>query len=157
MSHETIKLHHWNVTTSELFARWQLEHRNLQLSVDQLRRWIFEVSQSAEARYAETADRLMSLRGRLMEHFDRENMLGRQLLASQPGAALELAAMCRQCDSDHELLLGRLDDLVVRLRQCPPRVASWSATTHEAELLVDGVEEHEELEADRVKCWLGGS
>ncbi len=155
MSHEETKLHSWNVTIRELFAQWQLEHRDLQLSIDKLRRWIFEASQSSRPLHRETADQLRALKDRLLEHFAREDVLGRQLLESDPTAELELSAMCRQADHDHSLILNRLEALVRKL-ESSPAIDDWSIAANEVELFVDSLEEHEELESDSVKCWLHG-
>ena len=137
-----------------LFAEWQLEHRDLLRVIDGLRRWMYDVNQLGIPRFGETADQLLMLRDRLVHHFGREDELGRRLFEAEPHAEVEVQALCRQADRDHERLLKRLDGLSERLRLIDPPFASWQRAVDEVELLVDDLEEHEEQEAESVRRWM---
>ncbi len=126
-----------------LFDTWHEEHQQLDAFSAQLRKWAYDIAQIGIPHFGETADKLTQLRVRLVEHFAREDEIGRQL-ANDPGfSSLEVNATHRQAAADHDQLLQRLDGLTARLNQTEPPFDSWEQAFQEVERLMDAIDQHE--------------
>ena len=106
--------HKWEMNTStksietcrELFQRWCEEHERLEELMNDFRQWAYEISQLGIPHFGETADKLTRIRQRLVEHFDREDEIGRELTICNCGnAAVEVESTCSKAAHDHQLLL----------------------------------------------------
>ncbi|TWU22499.1 hypothetical protein Pla52o_35570 [Novipirellula galeiformis] len=140
-------------TVAALFEHWKQEHTNLQQELDAFRDWTCEVASQQAAEFSDAAMRLLQIRDRLVDHFVREDQIGRQLREHYPKGSVEVEASYRQACQDHEELLSELDDLADRLDQVDPPFESWMEAVHEVTLFIDRIEEHEECEAEHVR-WL---
>ena len=135
-----------------LFSQWQDEHRLLNQFTEELRQWSYQVAQLGIPHFGEAADKLIQLRHRLVDHFQREDQIGHQLLSECDGS-VEMRATCRSASSDHENLLKRLDDLIARHQEVDPRFESWQQAMNEVDLFLDAMEQHEEQESANI-TWL---
>ncbi|MFG0261087.1 MAG: hypothetical protein ACF788_01680 [Novipirellula sp. JB048] len=140
-------------TVAALFESWKREHSDLQHELDVLRDWICDAAAPRAAESSDAANRLLQIRDRLVDHFVREDQIGRQLREHYPKGSLEVEASYRQACQDHEELLSEVDDLASRLDEVGVPFESWGEAVHEVTLFIDRVEEHEENEAEHVR-WL---
>ena len=139
-------------TCQSLFARWRQEHDELDQVTGELRQWTYEVGQVGIPHFGEAGDKLAKVRQRLVEHFKREEEIGQQLLDDCKNSA-EAISTCRSASQDHEHLLGRITDLIVRLQQPEAPFESWQQAVREVELFLDALEQHEEHEEANI-TWL---
>ena len=134
-----------------VFHTWQLEDRDLETSIDQVRNWMQEVNQLGIPHFGETATRLRPLRDRMLVHFAREDQMIGQLADLYPTSSPEVDAVRRQASRDHDQLSERLDNLIERLDQVVPPFASWQNAMDEVELFVDALEQHEDQESENFR------
>ncbi|GAA4459439.1 hemerythrin domain-containing protein [Novipirellula rosea] len=142
-----------NHSVSVLFGHWKQEHSSLQQELDAFRDWTSGIAEQPSPEFIESANRLRQIRDRLVDHFVREDQIGRQLRSHYPKGSLEVEASYRQACQDHEELLSELDDLAERLDQVEPPFGTWADAVHEVSLFIDRLEEHEECEAEHIQ-WL---
>ena len=128
-----------------LFDEWHEEHQRLDIFSDQLRKWAYEIAQIGIPHFGETADKLTQLRVRLVEHFAREDQIGRQLANDPEFPSLEVNPTHPQA-ADHADLLQQLDSLTARLNQTEPPFDSWEQAFQEVERLMDAIDQHEARE-----------
>ncbi|GAA5510881.1 hemerythrin domain-containing protein [Novipirellula caenicola] len=140
-------------SVSVLFGHWKQEHSSLQQELDAFRDWTSHVAEQQTPEFIESANRLREIRDRLVDHFVREDQIGRELRSHYPKGSIEVEASYRQACQDHEELLSELDDLADRLDQVEPPFESWPDAVHEVTLFIDRFEEHEECEAEHI-LWL---
>ena len=135
-------------TLKSIYDRWRSEDRQLEACIDSVRLWMHEVNQIGIPHFGETASRLGPLRERLLIHFERESELIDQLAEVYTPGSPEVDAVRRQSVHDHELLIGRLDELIERLTRVVPPFASWQSAMDEVEMFVDVLEQHEDQESE---------
>jgi hypothetical protein len=120
------------------------EHRDLMHRVSHLRGWWNEVAELGMPRFGELASRLVELRDILADHFRREEQGG--YMTPALSAAPQLARQVSELQSQHEVLLERIDDLVSRLRCCDPAFPGWQVAKEEFEEILSDLREHEVAE-----------
>ncbi|QDV42726.1 hypothetical protein Enr13x_25760 [Stieleria neptunia] len=140
----------------QLFEDWKAEDRKLAGCVDEIRDWMSEVNQLGVPHFGETASRLQPLRECLLQHFDREDEMLAKLETMYPDASPEVSAFKRQTAADHRLLLTRLDELHVRLKQVDPPFKTWTDAMDEVDVFFETMDQHERSEADRVGMLMPG-
>ena len=136
-----------------LFDDWRAEDRKLSMCIEEIRDWMSEVNQLGIPHFGEAASRLEPLRECLLEHFAREDQILARLAELYPAASPEVEAFKRQTDADHQTLVGRLDDLRIRLKETDPQFESWTSAMEEVDVFFEAMEQHERSESDRV-CML---
>ncbi len=140
-----------NRRLAEIYRDWQSEDRELETSIDELRRWMYEVSQLGDPHFGETATRLEPLRQRLVQHFAREDEMIAEIASSHLTSTQKARAMNNQSLRDRGRLFAQLDDLTDRLNQLDPPFVSWQRATEEVEAFVAVLEEHERREAENME------
>jgi hypothetical protein len=141
-------------TPSFLFAQWQTEDRQLGEYVQELQAWMKEVNDIGIPHFGEAGDRLRSLRGRLQQHFDREDDIIEGLEEYFDDSPSAVGALRNQSSADHQHIMHRLDGLMERLNQLEPPFKSWLAAMGEIESFVSGLAQHEREESDTVAALL---
>jgi hypothetical protein len=129
----------------------RLEKGELHLQIDEVRAWMREVGQLGVPHFGETATKLGQVRGRLVQHFEREDAIVDELAEQYSPSSPEIPAIRRQSSRDHGELLGRLDELCERLRAPDPPFESWQSAMREVDLFVVALERHEEQESESVE------
>jgi hypothetical protein len=135
---------------SDIYRNWQSEDRQLGICIDEVRKWMQEVSQLGVPHFGETATRLGPLRRRLVQHFEREDEMIAEIVKSHLTSTRKVKAMGKQSSRDRNRLFSQLDDLISRLNQLDPPFASWERAIEEVELFVDKLEQHENREAKSI-------
>lgn len=120
------------------------EHRDLMHRVAGLRGWWSEVAELGLPRFGELASRLVELRDILADHFRREEQGG--YMKPALSVAPQLAHQISELQSQHEVFLERIDDLVSRLRCCDPEFPGWQVAKEEFEEVLSNLREHEVAE-----------
>jgi hypothetical protein len=98
------------------------QKQHLHHLVRELRSWLYEVEQRGIPKFGETGYRLRKFRESLADHFET---------CSHQGLEQPLSLECRR-------LLGRLEDLIVRLEMPDPPFQSWQEL---ASSLVDFIDD----------------
>ena len=144
---------------TELFNEWQAEDREMDSCISDLRAWMNEVNQLGIPHFGEAADRLTSLRVRMLEHFEREDQIVERLAGHFADSDPSLKTLQEASLRDHQRILQRLDALMERLSQLEPPFESWVAAMGEIEGFVGGLHQHEREESDSFSAVLssGGS
>lgn len=137
-------------TLAQIYHDWQAEDREIERRVDELRRWMYEVSQLGDPHFGETATRLGPMRQRLLVHFEREDEMISEIAASHRTSARKVNMMRRQSSADRDQLIEQLDDLAMRLNELDPPFVSWQRAVDEVETLVHSLEAHEARESERM-------
>ncbi len=135
----------------KLVGDWNEEHADLTDRTEKIHHWLAEVSQRGIPRFGELATRLKNFRERLLDHFQREEDLGKQL--QEACDWVEMATSRQQIASDHQHLIRRLDSLIARLRELEPPFDTFQQAIDEVGLFVDAFELHEEHETQCLQ-WL---
>ncbi|TWT91277.1 hemerythrin domain-containing protein [Stieleria varia] len=132
----------------QIFADWRDDDLALQSQIDELRRWMAEVTQLGIPRFGEMAGKLKPLQDYIHNHFARELSLLERLVDKYPEVADQVDAVRRQTNHDHDVLGRRLQEFIDRLNQPDPPFDSWTAAIDELELIVDALEQHEDQESE---------
>ncbi len=143
-----------NLSVMQLLDRWQAEDHELEEQIDELRDWMQEVSQLGIPHFGETASRLLPLRKRLAQHFEREQEMIGELVEADSASSPEMDGVRRNSTHDHSQLLSRADDLIARLNQTDPPFDSWQAAMDEVAILAEALEQHEENEMESIRMLL---
>jgi iron-sulfur cluster repair protein YtfE (RIC family) len=120
------------------------EHQEVARRIAELRQWWSELDSLGIRRFGEMAFRVQNLRDLLSEHFAEEEKDGylRAALAAAPQFARPAATLREQ----HAQFLERLDQLIVRLRQCDPESCYWRESRDDLEQLIADLRQHEQSE-----------
>jgi iron-sulfur cluster repair protein YtfE (RIC family) len=136
----------------ELSRRWREEHNQLFRYIDATREWVKQVAQRGIPKFGEMAQRLLTFREHLVNHFKCEDEIGNRCLALTRGASEAVTATRRQAHHDHVVLLERIDSFVGELRALEPPFDSWNQAISRMERIIDELEFHEEQESDTLFC-----
>jgi hypothetical protein len=138
-------------TLEALLRQWNDEHLDLAKSIRDTTLWLGQVSQRGIPRFGELAARLSSMRQRMTQHFEREEALGDDL--QQTSDCVEVKTTRQRAINDHQHLIQRVDDLILKLSELDPPFASFQQAIDLVGLFVDAFEQHEEQEAQGLQ-WL---
>lgn len=142
---------------SRIYRNWQSEDRKLETCIDEIREWMYEVSQLGNPHFGETATRLKPLRRRLVQHFEREDEMVAAIAKSHLTSTRKVNAMSKQSSRDRERIFSHLDGLMDRLNQLDPPFVSWERAIEEVEEFVAVLEQHERREAKSIKTVISNS
>ena len=146
-----------NRVATDLFWEWKSEESEMKASIDDLCIWMNEVNQLGIPHFGEAGSRLQNLRHRMLQHFERENLIVENLVAQvndlgDPSASSAVADLQKQASSDHEHLLSHLDDLIGRLHHLEPPFSSWSEAMDEIGGFTVELQEHEDYEWEQLSA-----
>ena len=136
----------------QVLDHWHDEDRSLATCIDQVRAWMREVEQRGIPHFGETAARLVPLRERLVQHFEREDKMLHQIADLFLAPTPEIDSVRTQALHEHDQLLFALDELRGRLAKLQPPFESWQAAMREVEEFFAALEQHEEREAENVRA-----
>ncbi len=134
-------------TPYDLFALWQTEDQEMESCIGDLRSWMMEVNQLGIPHFGEAAVRLLTLRNRLLQHFDRENEIIESLANHFADSEPSMKELRSDSARDHLQIMERLDELMERLNELEPPFESWSTAMNEIEAFIDRLHQHESDES----------
>ena len=129
----------------------RFEEGELDLQIDEVRAWMREVGQLGVPHFGETATRLGQVRGRLVQHFEREDAIVDELARQYSPSSPEIAVLRCQSSRDQGELLNRLDELCERLLAPDPPFESWQSAMREVDHFAIALERHEDQESESVE------
>jgi hypothetical protein len=136
---------------TQILGSSRFEEGELHLQIDEVRAWMREVGQLGVPHFGETATKLGQVRGRLVEHFEREDAIVDELALHYSPSSPEIAALRRLSSRDQVELLGRLDELCERLRAPEPPFESWQSAMREVDHFATALERHEDQKSESIE------
>jgi hypothetical protein len=138
-----------------IFDDWTSESRRLVLIGDQIRDWMVKLDRRGSSDFQAASSKLRHYRDWLEVQFEREDVLLATLATLYPASSPEVCAFNRQSQSDHQALIDRCDNLVMRLTgpirgmDAKQPFSSWREALDEVDLFFAAVEQHELEESER--------
>lgn len=130
---------------TQLLKEFAREQESTHQKIAQWRQWCHELCELGEPRFGEMGARLEQIRNDLSLHFSHEDESG--CLGEIASVHPELTEKIVRIESEHEVLLDTLNELIEQLESSEPGFSSWGEARAAFESFLNRLEQHERDES----------